>query len=284
MKKIKIIIILVCILLGTSACNTKKSEEVKILSTVYPISFLAEEIYSDSHLLSIYPDGANVLEYNLTNKQIKQYSKNDIFIYNGLSKEQEIAKNLINNNRKLFIIDVTYGLKINNGVEELWLSPNYYLMLAKTIKENLQNVVKSKYAKDGLEKNYNELAEKLSIMDADLRTVAKSSKDLNKNTIIASSNVFKYLENYGFNVISLEENKNINNVKNNFENKIYNTIFMKDTDTKTDVINELEKNGAKIVVVKTMKTLTTEEKNNNEDYFSIMNEYFEEIKNATLGD
>lgn len=284
MRKIKIFIIMIIIVLGSCACDNQKSDGLKILSTVYPISFLTEEIYSDGHILSIYPDGANSDEYTLNNKQIKQYSKNDIFIYNGLSKEQEIAKNLINNNRKLYIIDVSYGLKLNNGVEELWLSPNYYLMLAKTIKDNLQDFVSSKYAKDELEKKYNDLSEKLSIMDAEFRSIAKSAKDLNKNTIVVSSNVFKYLNNYGFNVISLEDDVNINTLKANFQNNVYTTIFMKDTDNVTDTIYSLEKEGAKIIKVHTMKTLTTDEKNNHETYFTIMNEYIEEIKNATLGD
>ncbi len=283
MKKIKILIMLLCILLGTTACNNKKSDGLKVVTTSYPISFLAEQIYEDGVILNVYPDGADVENYTLTAKQEKQYSKNDIFIYNGLSKEQEIAKNLINNNHKLYIIDVTYGLKYENGVEELWLSPNYYLMLAKTIKDNLQNFVSSKYAKDELEKKYDELSEKLSIMDAELRTIAKSAKDLNKNTIVASSNMFKYLNSYGFNVITLEET-NSNTLKNNFQSKTYTTLFMKDTEEKTEDIKVLEESGAKIISVKTMHTLKTEEKGNNETYFTIMNEYIENIKNATLGD
>lgn len=284
MKKLKIIGLFACVLLATTACKNKNSEGLNVLTTTYPISFLTEQIYGSGNISSVYPDGANVEEYNLTDKQIKEYSKNDIFIYNGLSNEQDIAKNLINSNRKLYIIDVAYGLKYNHGVEELWLSPNYYLMLAKTIKDNLQNFVNSKYAKEELEKNYNELSEKLSIMDADLRTIAKSAEDLNKNTLVVSSNMFKYLENYGFKIISLEEITNVNSIKNSFDNKTYTTLFMKDTDEKTNTITTLEKSGAKIITVKTMKTLTTEEKENNETYFTIMNEYIENIKNATLGD
>lgn len=284
MKKTKILVMLLCVLLGGTACNNKKSDGLKVLTTIYPISFIAEQIYSGGLILSIYPEGADVNNYSLTSKQEKQYSKNDIFIYNGLSNEQEIARNLINNNRKLYIIDVAYGLKYENDVEELWLSPNYYLMLAKTIKDNLQNFVSSKYAKDELENKYNELAEKLSIMDADLRTIAKSANTLGKGTIIASSNMFKYLNSYGFHIISLEEETNTNSIKNNFENNTYTTIFMKDTDEKTEFISTLEKNGAKIITVNTMKSLTTSEKQNNETYFTIMNEYMENIKNATLGD
>ena len=42
-------------------------------------------------------------------------------------------------------IDVSYGLNYTHGMEELWMSPNNYLMLAKNIKDNLIEYLKSKY-------------------------------------------------------------------------------------------------------------------------------------------
>lgn len=289
MKKIKTLLLAV-ILLMTTACDARNSEGLQVLTTVYPISYIVSEIYNQGSITSIFPDGADVEDYNLTDKQIKEYSKNDVFIYNGLSNELTTAKNLINKNSKLKVIDVAYGLKFNNGIEELWLSPNYFLMLATTIKTNLQDFTDSKYANEEIEKKYKELEETLSVMDAELRNVAKSANDINKGTIITSSNTFKYLDNYGFNVISLEDEENLttnnlNNLKNNFKNGTYSTIFIKDTEEKTELINTLEKDySAKVVTVNTMTTLTTESKNNNENYLSIMNEFIEDIKNATLGE
>lgn len=289
MKKIKTVLLLL-ILLATTACDSKNTDGLRVLTTVYPIQYIVNEIYPQSSVTSIYPAGADIENYNLTDKQIKEYSKNDIFIYNGLSNELNTAKNLINKNNKLKVIDVAYGLKLNDGLEKLWLSPNYYLMLATTIKTNLQDFTNSKYANEEIEKKYKNLEETLSVMDAELRNVAKSANDINRGTIIASSNMFKYLENYGFNVISLEDKENLttinlNNLKSNFKNGSYTTIFIKDTEEKSELIASLEKDyNAKIVVVNTMTTLSTESKNNNENYLSIMNNYLEDIKNATLGE
>lgn len=285
MKKLKKLLLCFVVVLLTTACNNETTK-LNITTTVYPISFITEQLYGSGNIISIYPDGADIETYNLTEKQTKEYSRASIFIYNGLrQREQTIAKSLIQNNRKLRIIDVAYGLKFDNGLEELWLSPNYFLMLTTTIKENLQNMITNKYTTEEIEKKYKELAETLSLMDADLRSVAKSANEKGKGTIIASSNMFKYLNNYGFNVLSLEdETTNINNIKNNFQNKIYTTIFMKDTEEKSELIASLEKDyGAKIITVNTMTTLTTEEKNNNETYLTIMNNYIENIKNVTLG-
>lgn len=289
MKKIKTILLL-SVLLLTTACEKKNLEGLNIATSVYPISYITSEIYDQGTITSIYPEGADVSNYNLTDKQIKEYSANNIFIYNGLSNELNIAKNLINKNRKLKVIDVAYGLKFDNGIEELWLSPNYYLMLATTIKTNLQEFTDNKYANDEIDKKYKEFKETLSVMDAELRNIAKNAQDINKSTIISSSNMFKYLDNYGFNVISLEDEDNLttinlNNIKNNFKNGTYTTIFMKDTEEKTNLIKSLEKDyNAKIVVVNTMSTLSLENKTNNENYLTIMTNYIEEIKKATLGE
>jgi ABC-type Zn uptake system ZnuABC Zn-binding protein ZnuA len=60
---------------------------------------------------------------------------------------------------------------------------------------------------------------------------------------------------------------------------------MKDTEEKTELISSLETDyNAKIVVVDTMMTLSSESKSNNENYLTIMNNYLENIKNATLGE
>lgn len=284
MKTLKIILLLISALIFSAGCD-KQKQELNILTTVYPIKFLTEQLYNTENILSIYPDGADVEKYTLTDKQMKEYSTSQILIYNGLSKEQIIAKNLINHNPKLHIIDVAYGLKSENGLEELWLSPNYFLMLATTIKNNLQKSIENKYIVEEIESKYKELAETLSLMDAELRSIAKKAQENNRATIIASSNVFKYLNNYGFHVITLEDyENNLNFMKNNFYNKNYKTLFIKNTEEKTEFMTSLENEyGAKIISVNTMTTLTVEEKNNNETYLTIMKNYLEELKNATLG-
>lgn len=290
MKKIKTCICLLIILLLTTACETKTTDKLNILTTVYPISYIVNELYADGVVTSIYPDGANIENYSLTDKQIDEYSKNNIFIYNGLSNEQNIAKNLINKNKKLKVIDVAYGLKYSSGMEELWLSPNYFLMLTTTVKDNLKNFTNSKYINDEIETKYNDLQETLSLMDAELREIAIEAKKINKNTIIASSDMFKYLESYGFNVISLtdEENlttSNLNSLKNNFRNGTYTAILIKNTEEKSNLISTLEKDyGAKITTVNTMTTLNDNNKENNDNYLTIMEDYLNNLKSATLGE
>ncbi len=286
MKKYLILLTLSCLLLFGSACSQSNTTELKIATTIYPIYYLVHEMFPSENTVSIYPDGADVKNYTLTEKRIEDYSANDLFIYNGLSNELTIAKDLINFNKNLKVLDVSYGLKFNYGLEELWLSPNYYLMLATNIKNNLKNLSDNKYFIEEIEKNYNILEENLSVMDANLREIAKDALTINRNVIIASHSLFKYLENYGFQVFSLDDSTiNLNLIKENFKNGTYTTLFMKSNEEKTELIKNLEEEyKAKIVLVNTMETITKEEKENNDNYFSIMEEYLENIRKATLGE
>lgn len=290
-KKIISLIFIVLITISTSGCFKKDDlEGANIYTTVYPITYITEILYGkNSTINSIYPSSTNINNYKLTKKQIDEYSKSDIFIYNGLSNEKQIAKNFLNKNKKIRILDVAYGLKYNYSQEELWLSPNNFLMLAATVRKNLTGFIDNKYLVEEINKNYENLEEQISIMDAELRLIASSAANEKDNTLIVSSNLFKFLNNYGFNVISLEDEENLtqNNlatIKSNFKNKKYTTIFMKDTDEKTELINNLvESYDVKIIIVNTMNTLTEENIKNNDNYITIMNEFLENIRNVTLG-
>ncbi len=227
MKKIICMFLVLCM---CSACEFNKDpyDGAKIYSTVYPITYLMEKLYGEySTIDSIYPVDANILEYKLTDKQINNYSgDSEIFVYLGLTDEKNIAKEFVNENKELLLVDATIGLSVANSVEELWLSPNNYLMLAKNIRDNLFEALDNQYILEKVDVNYEAVKERLSVMDADLRNVGNSAKENGNNVIVATSDAFLYLENYGFTVISLESESNqsdeaINAIKSNFENSRY---------------------------------------------------------------
>ena len=251
-------------LMFLTGCNLKKDnlESATIYTTIYPIKYLTEFLYKDyATIESIYPSGADVVNYELTSKQIKKYAKADLFIYNGLSNEKTITKNLINKNKNLLIIDVSNGLSYTYGVKELWMSPNNYLMLAKNIKDYLKEYLDSKIIANYVDKKYEDLAEILSLKDAELRSIGKEAKEKGTNTIVVSDNVFKFLENYDFNVVSLDEETltegTLNSIKNNFKKRNYNTILVLDNNY-TDNINSIIKDyKAKAINVKSMINVDT---------------------------
>lgn len=281
--KFKKILLLILELVLVTGCSLRKDnlESATIYTTIYPIKYLTEFMYKDYGVIeSIYPAGADVLNYDLTDKQIKKYAKADLFIYNGLSNEKTITKNLINKNRNLLIIDVSNGLSYKYGIKELWMSPNNYLMLAKNIKDYLKEYLESKIISDYVENKYQELSEILSVKDADLRAIGKEAQNNGKNTLVVSDNVFKFLENYGFNIISLDEDTLteglLNSVKNNFKKGTYSTIFVLDnnyTDNINSIVNDYK---AKTIDVKSMTNIET---NNTDDYLTVMQEFIDNIEN-----
>ncbi len=284
--KLKKILLLILGLVLVTGCSLRKDnlENATIYTTIYPIKYLTEFMYKDYGVIeSIYPAGADVLNYELTDKQIKKYAKADLFIYNGLSNEKTITKNLINKNRNLLIIDVSNGLSYKYGIKELWMSPNNYLMLAKNIKDYLKEYLESKIISDYVENKYQELSEILSVKDADLRAIGKEAQNNGKNTLVVSDNVFKFLENYGFNIISLDEDTLteglLNSVKNNFKKGTYSTIFVLDnnyTDNINSIVNDYK---AKTIDVKSMTNIET---NNTDDYLTVMQEFIDNIENICI--
>lgn len=259
MKKIKIFLGLFIILLGTCGCNKKdnETETANIYTTIYPLTYVMEKLYGENNTIaSIYPNGVDLNDYNLTDKQIKEYSKANMFVYIGLGNELNVAKSFLNNNKKLEIIDATYGLNYNNKIEELWIAPNNFLMLVKNIKASLNEYIDNEYQLNYIEEQYNEIYKDISWMDADLRSIAKDAKENNNNVIIASSKVFDYLNNYGFEVISLENitNNEKQDIKTKFKNGKYNSILKLDTEKENEFIIELKEYGAKVININSMIT------------------------------
>ncbi len=285
--KFKKIILLLIPLLMITGCSLQKDklENSTIYTTIYPIRYLTEFMYKDyAKIESIYPAGADVLNYELTEKQIKKYAKADLFIYNGLGNEKNIAKNLINKNKNLLIIDVSNGLTYTNGIKELWMSPNNYLMLAKNIKDYLKEYLESSIIAGEVDKKYDELAEILSIKDADLRAIGKKANESGNNTLVVSDNAFKFLENYGFKIISLDEetlnDNTFNSIQNGFKKKTYSTILVLDNNY-TEKINSLINDyGAKAIDIKSMTNVENTE--SIDDYLSNMQDFIDNVRNLCI--
>ena len=286
LKKIMRFISLIIIIFTLSGCfKDDKLENSKVYTTIYPITYLTDKLYKNTkNISSIYPNGADIKTYELTNKQKEIYSKGALFIYNGLTSEKELAREFLNNNKKIQLIDVSYGLNYEDSLEELWLSPNNYLMLAKNIKNNLLEYTTSKVLKESIENNYKELQTELSFMDANLREIGSNALMDGNPIIISSSKKLNFLTKYGFQVYNLDSDTiNIDTIKNGFKNSKYKDLYLCDNDPKTDLINDLENNyKANIIKVNVMNTLTDKDIEEQNNYKTIMEDFIENIRNTAL--
>ncbi len=287
MRKLKIILIASLILLLTCGCDIKNKvlENATIYTTVYPVKYIVSYLYGeDSTIESIYPNGVDLEDYTLTEKQIDTYSKGDLFVYVGLGSEKEIAKSFINKNNDLLIIDATYGLSVSENILELWLAPNNFLMLCKNIKNSLNEYLDNSLKVDAVNKLYDELYASVSWVDAELRNIAREAKENNNNTLVVTNRTFKYLENYGFEVIVLEDleelnaEKTLTDLKNNFKNGKYNAILKLSSEEGSKLEKELvDRYGAQEININDMITNST-----TSDYIEIQYENIATLRNLLI--
>ena len=113
MKKIKIfglLLLLLTVCFGSTGCTNDNMEGIDVLVTNYPNEFVTQKLYGEhSTITSIYPDGVDITNYSINSKQKKDFSKYDLFIYNGLiEKERNLAVDLLEINPDLKIIDTAY--------------------------------------------------------------------------------------------------------------------------------------------------------------------------------
>lgn len=286
MKSFFRLTILVCFSIIFTGCfKTEELDNANIYTTTYPIEYIVKEIYGyNSEVNSIYPDGINVKEYTLSNKKIRKYSKEDLFVYNGLTDEKKIAADFVNKNSKLKIIDVTEGMAIKSSYEELWLNPTNYLMLAQNVKNGLKQYIESTIIKSEIDANYNKLKVTITEFETSLKLLSQNGK---YNTLIVSKDYFKFLESYGFEVISLEETDNLSNDKINrakklLANKENSFIFVTTEETKngtySETIEDVKKSGGEIKTLNTLTILTSEQRETKEDYTTLMKANIELLK------
>lgn len=208
MKKIFILILCIFLLTGCSLFKSDVMEDIDVYTTTYPINYLIKYLYSNhSTIYSIYPNGVNFRDYELSDKKINEFSKSDLFVFNSLDQDRNYAVKMINKNKDLKLIDTALGIKYNYSIEELWLNPYNYLMMAKNIKDSLNKYITNPYLVEEINNNYETLQYDLSKLDA---TYKEELKNTPYKTIVADNELFKFLEKYNIEVITLEENiKNI---------------------------------------------------------------------------
>lgn len=280
MKNIFKLLILLTIIPICGCTNNNSMEDITIYTTTYPIEYVVDRLYGEhSTIKSIYPNGIDINSYEVTNILLNEYSNTDMFIFNGLNKERNYVKSMLNENDDLKIIDSTDGLSYSYYIEELWLNPNKLLAIANNIEKGFNEYISNAYLRKEIEKNYDDLKKDLTSMDAKYRKAASESN----STIVVSSNMFLFLQNYGMNVISLEENndsspKDINTVKDLISSGEVKYIYILKNEKANDTINNLiSGTNVQLIELHTLSNLDDEERDKY-DYLTLINENLESLK------
>lgn len=286
MKNLKFLgVIFIFIMMCTTGCFKRDGlEGIEIMTTVYPIEYVTNYLYGEhSTVNSVYPDDTDTYNYTLSKKQLSDYSKKKLFIYNRITNDKDIALEFLDRNEDMLIIDATYGMETTYGDEELWLNPSNLLMIAQNIKNGLQEYMTNSYLEKEIDKQYEKLKVELSELDADLKLTAENA---NSKTIIVNNDSLKFLEKYGFEVISLDDTTNtiservINDVIEKINNQEIKHIFLLENTENTPSTNlVIEQTKIETYTFRRLDSITDTERDERTDYFMIMNSNIELLRN-----
>lgn len=274
----KVIVLLMSLFLLTGCLEEEKLDKIAY-TTYYPLEFATNYMYKDfATVKSIYPNGIDTSKYTLTDKQKSIYASSDMFVYAGVTDEVKLAAEFLNTNQNISIIDGTKGLSYSSEVCELWLDPSNYLMIARNIKSTLIDYANNVYDEEKIDKLYDELKIKISEIDVDLTMMGKNAS---KKNILVTNDSFNFLSKYNINVISIKEGdtKSINDAKKLINTGEIKYAYVLRGNTLSQEIETFIKNyNLEKIEIDSMYTITDEDKNNGNDYLSIMTENINKFK------
>ena len=221
-------------------------------------------------------------DYKIRDKQKNDYSKTDLFIYNGLiEKERDLAVDLLGLNPNLKIIDTAYVLETDYSPEELWLNPSSLLMMAQNVRLGLQEYISSTYLQKEVDGAYEELKITLSELDADYRLTFESTN--NNNTIVVANSALKFLEKFGLVVYCVDSDatdKTISVVEGLIESQEISYIYSFKEEELSDKAKALIEKYPSIKVdeLHKLNNLSDNERSEKENYITLMNDNLDALK------
>lgn len=286
MKKIvnlfMVILLMLVVASVSTGCTQDNMDQIEIVVTNYPNEYITKKIYGDHATIeAIYPDGVDIDKYKISDKKKNDYSKKDLFIYNGLiEKERDLAVDLLAINPNLKIIDTAYVLETDYSPEELWLNPSSLLMMAQNVRLGLEEYITNNYLKKEVDDAYDNLKVKLSELDADYRVAVENT---DSKTIVVANSALKYLEKFGLEVICIDSDatdKVLSDAENLIKKNAISYVYI----FKGDTINEKAKKildqypDIKKLEVHKIDNLSDTEREEDKNYITIMNDNLELFK------
>ena len=280
-KKIILILIITITLSGCSLIKRDNMENINVITTIYPIEYISNYLYgNNSNITSVYPDDIDTSTYQLTDKQLNDGSEKDLFIYMGKT-DSDIAVELINRNKKLKLIDATYGMEYKKDITELWLNPANLLMISQNIKNGLNEYIDNNFLKQEINDKFDELKLIISEVDANYKNTIENA---NKKTIYTNSNAFLFLEKYGLEVIVVDNKhelfeKNLALLNNAIENNnVKYFYYLEDTQINEEIKKLVDDKKLTIQEFRNIKNITDTERNIKLTYEDLMKENLENLK------
>ncbi|NLN97159.1 MAG: zinc ABC transporter substrate-binding protein [Eubacteriaceae bacterium] len=296
MKIKSLIVLTLCMaMLCLAGCSMKAPEKVstddsplKVIASFYPMADFADKIGGDNIAVQCLVSlGMEAHDWEPTTADIALLEEADLFIINGAGMEPwatDLLQTLSNKN--LVVVNTSEGLDLLENDEShdghdhgdqdphVWLNPLYAKQQMSMIMEALKELdaTNSKTYQD----NYEKWANKCEELDQNYR---ETLSPLNHKDILVSHQAFGYLCNaYGLNQIAIEGlspegEPNPARMAEiiDFMNKHQTKVIFYEENTSSKVAEAIARDtGAKTMVLNPLESLSQEQLDAGEDYFSIM--------------
>ena len=278
--------------LSMGGAMAESEDKLNVIASFYPMYDFAQKIGGDRiEVVNLVPAGTEPHDWEPAASDIANLEQADVFIYNGAGLEHwtdDVLKSL--DNGKLVVAEASSGLELNEGGEDggydphVWLSP----VNAKVEMANIRDAL-TKADPDGAEvygANYDQWAAELDKLDAEYKeTIATlSNKD-----IVTAHQAFGYLcQTYGLNQVAIEglspdsepSPARMAEVIEYCKEHAVKVIFFEEL-VNPDVAETIASaTGATTDVLNPIEGLTDDQVTAGDDYFSIMRQNLEALKNA----
>jgi zinc transport system substrate-binding protein len=298
--------------------NGEKDGKLDVYTTVYPIEDFTKKIGGEHvEVQSIYPPGADEHTFEPSQKDMIKMADGEIFFYVGMGLEGFVEKSkTILENEDVKVVPVSKDIEVEHeeaGHDEeehagddhghtedehaegdhehhhdvdphIWLNPEYSKHMAEVIAGTLSKTMPEH--KEEFQSNLKDLNVDLDALDADFKKMAETAP--NKTFYVSHAAYSYWEERYGLHQEAIaglntsdepsqqELKKIIDQAK---KDDVQYILFEQNVSSRLTEVVQKEL-GAKSLHLHNLSVLTEEDRDENDDYFSLMRQNIETLKKA----
>lgn len=279
--------------------NEDNGDKIKVYTSIYPMFDFAAKIGGDKiELKNLVPAGVEPHDWEPSPKDIAGIESADLFIYNGAGMEtwvEKIFKTL--SNSELVTVETSREIELleskdSNDEEHnhhgydphVWLNPLFAKKQMEAIKDAF---VKADSAnRDFYEKNFEINSQKFIELDRDYRETVKTFK---RKDVVVAHKAFGYMcDAYGLNQLAIEgidahsepTPAKMAEIARYIRDKDVKIIFFEKLSSPKIAQTIADSVGVRVLALNALEGLNEEEIKAGKEYFSIMRDNLEALKEA----
>ena len=273
MKNIFIIIIILFSVI-TITCNNNDNKntsgKLQIYTSVYPIYDFTKKIGGEK--IAVYnmtKAGAEPHDFEITSKDMANLSKADLFIYNGGGMEHWVDS--VRKALNIKYVDSSSNINNENNLDpHFWLSPKNAKIQMENIKNGLIEIDSDN--KNYYQSNYNLYANRLDELDNKIKISLSNIK--NRNLVLTHPAFGHFCKEYSLTQIAIARDeadpKAMADIITFIKNNDIKAIFYEEFSSSKLVDSIAKETQIKILTLNPIESLSEENIEAGEDYFSIM--------------